>query len=52
MTYKFQKGHPRKQTLAAFAGGLVLAIIVITWISAAADNARPPVQPTIKEVSQ
>lgn len=48
MTYRFERGSARKE-FTAFVGGLVLAIIVITWISGAADNARPPVQPQQQE---
>ena len=44
MTYAFQQRGSASKTMAAFLGGLVLAIIVITWISGVAENARPPQQ--------
>jgi hypothetical protein len=51
MTYGFQRGHARK-SMSAFLGGLILAIVVITWISGVAENARPPQAPIAKEVSR
>lgn len=44
MTYSFQQRGSASRTMTAFLGGLVLAIIVITWISGAAENALPPQQ--------